>query len=364
MTEQARRILIYRLGSLGDTVVALPALHLVKRAFPNGEFRALTNVPVNAKGPAMAAVLGDSGLVHGYFRYPLGTRSPVEIWRLTREIRHWRPDVAVYLAAPRGRAAAVRDVAFLRACGARTIVGAPLEASSQAYQYDERTARWESEAARLGRCLRKLGDARIDRPESWDLRLSSDERAAGLAMLGPLANRPFLVISAGGKTSVQDWGERNWLIALRQLTAAHNNIGLLAVGAADEFARCERLGKVWRGPTLNLCGRASPRVAAAAMRHGVGFVGHDSGPLHLAAAVGLPCVGVFSSRNPRGIWFPPGTQHTIFDTDIECAGCRLSECLDRGKACILAVSPGPVVSAVGDLLEAFDCGLAAATVGA
>ena len=46
-----RRVLIYRMGSLGDTVVALPALHLVDRAFPLAERRMLTNFPVNAKDP-------------------------------------------------------------------------------------------------------------------------------------------------------------------------------------------------------------------------------------------------------------------------------------------------------------------------
>ncbi len=46
-----RRVLIYRLGSLGDTLIALPALKLVARAFPDAERRLLTNFPVNVKGP-------------------------------------------------------------------------------------------------------------------------------------------------------------------------------------------------------------------------------------------------------------------------------------------------------------------------
>ena len=59
----AKRVLIYRLGSLGDTLVALPALHLVARAFPDAVRRMLTNFPVNVKAPAAAAILGDSRLV-------------------------------------------------------------------------------------------------------------------------------------------------------------------------------------------------------------------------------------------------------------------------------------------------------------
>ena len=98
----AKRVLIYRLGSLGDTLVALPALHLVARAFPDAERRMLTNFPVNVKAPAAAAVLGDSGLVDGYFRYAVGTRSVRELAGLWWQLRRWRPDVLVYLGASRG----------------------------------------------------------------------------------------------------------------------------------------------------------------------------------------------------------------------------------------------------------------------
>ncbi len=69
-------ILIYRLGSLGDTVVALPALKLVARAFPDAERWMLTNFSTSAKAAPMAAVLAGMGLVHGYIEYPIGMRSP------------------------------------------------------------------------------------------------------------------------------------------------------------------------------------------------------------------------------------------------------------------------------------------------
>ena len=75
-------VLIYRLGSLGDTVVALPALHLVARTFPNARRLMLTNFPVHAKAPAASAIIGESGLVHGYISYPVGTRNVLELTRL------------------------------------------------------------------------------------------------------------------------------------------------------------------------------------------------------------------------------------------------------------------------------------------
>src|ERR1700727_3199067 len=101
MASSTKRVLIYRLGSLGDTLVALPALHLVANAFPDAERRLLTNFPVNAKAPSAAAVLDRSGLLHGYFRYAAGTRSLPELLTLWWQLLRWRPQVLVYMGPAR-----------------------------------------------------------------------------------------------------------------------------------------------------------------------------------------------------------------------------------------------------------------------
>ena len=102
MRGEPRRVLIYRLGSLGDTVVALPALHLVAKRFAGAERRMLTNVPVHAKAAAAAAVLGECGLVDGYFRYEIGVRSVKMLLKVWWEVVRWRPEVLVYLGAAGG----------------------------------------------------------------------------------------------------------------------------------------------------------------------------------------------------------------------------------------------------------------------
>src|ERR1700747_84207 len=100
--RKVRRVLIYRLGSLGDTVVVLPALHLVARTFPNARRVMLTNFPVHAKAPAASAIIGESGLVDDYMCYPIGARSPETLASLWWQIRRFHPEVLIYLTKPRG----------------------------------------------------------------------------------------------------------------------------------------------------------------------------------------------------------------------------------------------------------------------
>jgi len=161
MASSTKRVLIYRLGSLGDTLIALPALHLVTRAFPDSERRLLTNFPVNAKAPPAAAILENTNLIHGYFRYAIGTRSPRELFALWWQLFRWRPQVLVYMGPTRGVDSARRDEKFFRLCGIRRLIGVPLTEDMQQNRWDESTQALEPEADRLARNLAELGDAQL-----------------------------------------------------------------------------------------------------------------------------------------------------------------------------------------------------------
>ena len=76
-----KRVLIYRLGSLGDTLIALPALKLVAEAFPEAERRLLTSFPPNSKAPPSSAIVENTGLSTGdaeqaAIRYTYSSLSP------------------------------------------------------------------------------------------------------------------------------------------------------------------------------------------------------------------------------------------------------------------------------------------------
>jgi heptosyltransferase-3 len=217
-TAAIRRVLIYRLGSMGDTLVSLPAMHLVQRAFPQAERRLLTNFPVQTKAPPAAAILEHTGLVDGYFRYEVGTRSPRELFALWWQLVRWRPQVLVYLGSPRGVyvgaargvKAAQRDAMFFRMCGIRRLIGVPLTEEMQLNlpQGTEGTLGYETlepEAARLARTIAELGDARLEDAASWDLHLTDAERARAAKALAEAAGRKLVAVSLGTKVSVNEW---------------------------------------------------------------------------------------------------------------------------------------------------------------
>lgn len=350
MKWQSKRVMIYRLGSLGDTVVALPALRRVATVFPEAQRMMLTNFSVSEKAAQMSSVLEGTGLVDGYLEYPIRLRGPRAIWALWRRIRSYAPDVLVYLAEPRGRWKVLRDLAFFRLCGVRRIVGRPT-----AYR-EGRPPRvsegwYEFKGATLLRRLEDLGTWGPDREGAYRLDLSDAElEAAGELMGARAASRPVLAVSIGAKVDVKDWGDENWACLLSRLNERLGHWTLIMFGSADEFARSEALSAGWSGGSVNLCGKTSVRMSAAVLKRASLYLGHDSGPMHLAAAVGTPCVAIFSARNWPGEWFPQGEAHEVIYHSMPCQGCRLSVCAERDKQCIRSIGVDEVEHAVERVL--------------
>ncbi len=351
-----KRVLIYRLGSLGDTVVALPALHLVARAFPDADRRMLTNIPISAKAPAAAAVLDGSGLVHGYFNYRVGTRRVLDLAALWWELVRWRPQVLVYLAAFRGAQAVARDTRFFSLCGITRQIGLPVKLEMQRNLWQESAGALEPEAERLARNLAVLGDARLDDPASWDLVLQPAEIAVARESLEPVRGRPLIAVSVGTKMQAKDWGRENWRCLLRELALAFPGHALVLCGSPDEYDASEYAAAGWRGSgseaiAINLCRGLLPRECAAVFAQARIFIGHDSGPMHLAAAVRTPCVAIFAARNRPRVWFPYGPRHRVLYHQVDCWGCGLETCVAEQKKCILSITVAEVLAEVRAVLE-------------
>jgi ADP-heptose:LPS heptosyltransferase len=266
-------------------------------------------------------------------------------------------DTLVYLTASRGLRAAWRDHAFFTLCGFKRIIGIPLSEDLQAHRRQS-DGSLEPECERLRRCLAPLSPLSLDDPAAWNLKLSASEWAAAAAALAPAAGAPRLAINMGGKVAINDWGEARWSALIGRLRGLLDGHALTIVGSAEDAGRAERVGAGWPGPVLNLCGRLPPRVTAAALSGSALFIGHNSGPLHLASCVGVPCVGLYGNHFAPRIWHPyggpaAGDRHRILHDMRGVEHLTVEQVLD---AILAALAPVPrrvepralsVVSVVG-----------------
>lgn len=350
--RKQQRILIFRLGSLGDTVVALPSFHLIAEAFPSAYRAVLTNFPEHRKAPPLSAVLGDSGLVQEYLEYPPHASLIMKLRHTRRQLRELQPDIVIYLMPVRTRWQIFRDRVFFNLCGIRHIIGLPETKRQRTGLMNPCTGLWTHESERLLSTLSHLGQIDLCDATAWEFHFTAEERRKAYSAMHALpSDKPILALSLGAKNPVNEWGHGKWMELLTQLPSLLPDWSLILVGAQEDYEPSQKLARCWPFPAQNLCGALSPRESAIVLQTAAIFLGQDSGPMHLAAAMRTPCVAVFSSRNPPGEWFPYGKNHEVIHHPVPCGGCRLTACTTQKKRCINEIQPLEVKGAVERVLS-------------
>jgi len=344
-------VLVFRIGSMGDTAVALPAFRQIRRWFPRSRIVLLTNLPVDSgrKAASSIDILGKMGLVDRSIEYPHGSSSVYRLLHVLREIRKEGPRICYFLVPQRGHVQRLRDRMFFHLAGIHTIVG--LAADVMRHRPASKAGGlWESEAARVMRAIGarsstlRLGD--------FSLELSAEERLVGQRALAEAGIKErFIAMSLGTKLPVNEWGDLRWTQCLKALGEAVPGYSLVAIGSGVEFDRSGQVLRSWPWKTANLCGQLAPRQSAAVLEKAQLFLGHDSGPMHLANAVGTPLVAVFSARGMPGIWFPFGQTQNVIYREVPCCGCGLEVCVEKKQKCVTDIGAEEVVAKALKLLE-------------
>jgi lipopolysaccharide heptosyltransferase III len=311
LSERRPNLIIFRIGSLGDTIVALPCFHAIARAFPGHRKVLLTDSINSARASPVEIVLEGTGFIDEaiYFSADQGRVNRFIV--IGRQLRELAPELLVYLA-PRTAALQVhRDLLFFRMAGISRVIGAPLGIGARECRTDLATGQLEYEAERLARTLG--GAIPVDlTPASWDLRLAPKDFSTAMNRMSGLPSRqPVVALSPGARISAKDWGEERWGALIRLLELRMPDVSLVFFGSSDEQPLASRLAQLWTGAKLNLCGELSPRESAAALGRCDLLVCHDSGPMHLAASRGTRCVALFGNYNRPRQWFPYGPDHVV-----------------------------------------------------
>lgn len=195
-------------------------------------------------------------------------------------------------------------------------------------------------------------------PGSHLFPLSERETAEADALLKELrlpADAVPFAVCIGGKKSVSRWPLENYIKLLAAVTAETKGVPVFLGGPADAEAIRFVMDRLPAGRSAYAAGTAADLKRSIALMSRLEFyLGNDTGSIHMAAAAGLRCVGIYSSQAPAGFWYPLGEGHRIFrcDPEPECVGCRKQDCpFGTPARCIGAIPEEKVRQAVLDLLR-------------
>ncbi len=348
----AQRILIIKPSSLGDVVHALPVLAMLRRTCAEAHIAWLINsslAPLLENHPLLDEVVRFDRERYGrMWRNP---RAFVDFWRFVAEIRRRRFDLVIDLQG------LIRSGLLCRFSGAKQRVGFS-EAREGAWLFYSQRVRCPDSAEHAVEknlaVLQALG-LRVDQPE-FPLGVRAAERAEATELLARVVGEPidsFTAVIPGARWASKLWPAEK-IAALIDRMHAEGFARCVLLGAPDERDFAERVSGACRSGVIDLVGRTSLRQLVALIDLAERVVCHDSGPLHIAAALGKPTVAIFGPTNPARTG-PYSDAASVVTHPIECAPCYRRVCPYGHQNCMRQLEVETVLAEVRALGGAGIC---------
>ncbi len=348
--QQAKNLLCIRLDYLGDVLMSTPAVRALKQALPGRRVTLLTS----AGGAAAARFIPEIDDVISY-------AAP---WLKSSDAHDSRIDLAMIerLRGNRYDGAVIFTVYSqnpLPAAMMCHLAGIPLRLAhcrENPYQLLTDWVRETEPQEQVRHEVRRQLDlvAAIGaRPD--DERLSFRVRSADTAWvcsllqrLGVDPDRRWLVLHPGASAPSRRYPPAQWAAAARML-AQQLHCPLLFTGSEDETELVEQICREVPG-ARSLAGQLDLGRLAALIALAPLLISNNTGPAHLAAALGTPVVDLYALTNPQHApWQVPS--RVLFE-DVSCRFCYKSVCPQGHQRCLTGVAPERVADAAIDLLHA------------
>ena len=321
------KILIIRLGSLGDIIHAIPAAAAIRRAFPQASVDWLVDVRQREMLELVPVI--DR-------RISINTSSAGSLWSVLGSLRHARYDVALDLQG------LLKSAMLARLSGASRIIGFPadlLRERAARFLYTE--AAGDAAPHVIDKNLSMLKAVGIRMPEvEFPLNDRNSEIAnEARVRLGIHEGAPFAILNPGAAWPNKRWPPVYFAEVARGLAKRHGLQSLVLWGPGEEqlaqnvVAAADGVAAV--APKTTIADLVSLMKAAALMISG------DTGPMHIATALGTPLVGIFGPTDPQrnGPW----AEDDLIVSRYRVCACHYQRKCRISGWCLLDISPREVL---------------------
>lgn len=276
------RILVIRGGAIGDFVLTLPAIKLLRENFPDSHLEILGYKHIVS-------------MVEGRY-YAHATRS-IEYAALAGFFvpnSKLAPDLVEYFASFHQIVSYIYDPdgvfeANIERCGVKNFVHVSPKLDDS-----------EHAASQLARPLQSLA-LYLDDPAAALYPSEEDRGYAGRFFHGLKA--PIVVLHPGSGSETKNWPVQNWLELGDWIFSLESSPAVLLVTGEADRKNLAVLSEAWKGRQVYFADGLPLYQLAALIERAALFIGHDSGISHIAAAVGVPCLLMFGPTDPQ-VWAP------------------------------------------------------------
>lgn len=333
------KILIVKPSSLGDIIQALPVLRLLKLHFRDAEIFWW----VDSRFAAL--IEGDPDLA-GIVRFERKRwKSPLhwpEMFRSVRWMRRQRFDWVIDLQG------LFRSGMFAWLAHGKRLVGLdnPYEGAREgAHALYDQAVQTRRDIHAVERCLSILPALGVPVHTNFQWIPERSQAAADVKRKWPglLDERlHWVAIQPGARWPTKCWPAQNFAELVRLLAEKYPDMRFVVMGGADDKPRAETIFRAAPEHVLNLCGATSLPEMIEWLRRCDLMITNDTGPMHVAAALGTPLIALFGPTDPRSTG-PYGQLENVLRIDLPCSPCFKDVCQWKNPMeCLTAISPAKV----------------------
>jgi heptosyltransferase-1 len=339
LVKTPKKILIVKPSSLGDVVHSLPFLYSMKSCFPRSEIHW-----VIAKG--LEGLLDGNPMINRLIvinkdvwkKISHAADTVREVRRLFKEIREERYDLVVDLQG------LLRSGLITMASSAPARIGFTEAREGSSFFYTDKV--------RGGK-----GRHAVDRYMKIAVALGC-EKVGAVFPFPPFKNgdswvrsfkrdlKEYVVIVPGARWETKIWPAENF-----GKVASLLPVRSVVVGSSADIGIGEKIVSSSRGRAVSVAGKTTLTELIEIMKGARLAISNDSGPMHIAAAFGVPVVAIFGPTSPERTG-PYGSSHVIIRSGAACAPCFKKKCADL--KCMKEVTPEEVGKRVRELFEALN----------
>ena len=324
---RASNILTVMMGGIGNLILFVPALRSLRQGYPEARLTLMT------AQPGVEEILSGEGLVDDVLCLEAGPWSfGPSLWRWIRSARRRR----FQLSLTAGTTNAFKASLMTWLMGARERVGEDIQGKGLFYTRKVAFKPGTHETVGALRCVEALGLPVVERQAS--LRCSSGEQAFARGMLRDLGAEGRIVVGmhvgSGERQAFKRWPLDRFVRVGRRLMREYGVVVVLTGSSKEQTLVREAAGAMGKG-AIPIAGRCSLRQTAAVIQQCDLFVSNDSGPAHIAAAVGTPLIVLFGPT-PRQRVEPLGDHVRVIDKGTKMTDISLDDvwrvALDHARA--------------------------------
>lgn len=341
-----KKILVVRTDRLGDVVLTTPALRALRENCPQSHIAIMVS-------PHTRELLDDNPYIDEVIVYDKDKKDKrvIGFLKFVMALKKKRFDLAIVLHAKKR----TELITFLADIPKRIGYG------NRKFGFlltdripDTRHLGLKHEIDYCLDILTKLGLAITDRRPYIALKKESLEWADEFLKTQSIAGHDKIAgLHPGASCPSKRWLRDRFVVLANRLVEDYGFKIIIVAHGKENVAIADELAKNIRYPVINLAGKLTLSQLAAVLKRCAIFISNDSGPVHIASAVGTPVISIFG-RNQAGLsplrWGPVGERDKYLHKEVGCSVCLAHKC-EISFDCLKAITVDDVLKAVDDVLK-------------